>query len=126
MLEQFRSLYPAGCLLSDVVQVYKNKFVIRAMVIIDGVTPATRIRYDVPVNVTEDMARARALMVLGIVEQPKAVVPAAVPGQQARVVDLSDLIAETGVQIERLGWIAAQGENYFMKTYGKRGKAMLS
>ncbi len=106
MFEQFRSLYPAGCLLSEVVQVYKNKFVIRAMVIIYGVTRATGIGYDVRVNVAEDMARARALMVLGIVEKPKAVVPAAMPGQQARVVDLSDLIVETGVQIERLGWTA--------------------
>jgi hypothetical protein len=123
MLEQFRSLYPTGCLVSEVVQVYKNEFVVRAMVIIDGVTRATGIGYDVRPTVAEDMARTRALMVLGIVE--KKTVVAAAPGQ-ARVVDLSDLIAETGVQVERLGWTAAQGQNYLMQTYGKRGRAMLS
>lgn len=126
MLEQFRSLYPAGCLVSEVLQVFKNEFVVRAMVVIDGVTRATGIGCDVRVTVAEDMARFRALEVLGIVEKPKVFVSTAVPSQPARVVDLSDLIAETGVQIERLGWTAAQGQNHLMTTYGKRGRAMLS
>ncbi|MFO0172867.1 MAG: hypothetical protein ACK51W_10340, partial [Aphanizomenon sp.] len=41
-------------------------------------------------------------------------------------VNLSDVIAQTDVEIERLGWTPEQGKDYLVKTYNKRGRSLLS
>jgi hypothetical protein len=41
-------------------------------------------------------------------------------------VDLSDIIAQTDVELTRLGWSAAQGREYLEKTYGKRSRQQLT
>jgi hypothetical protein len=41
-------------------------------------------------------------------------------------VNLSDVIAQTDVEIERLGWTPEQGKDYLLKTYAKRGRSLLS
>ncbi|MGB7249080.1 MAG: hypothetical protein WBC73_09085 [Phormidesmis sp.] len=41
-------------------------------------------------------------------------------------VDLSDVIAQTDVELTRLGWTSAQGRDYLEKTYGKRSRQHLS
>ena len=41
-------------------------------------------------------------------------------------VNLSDVIAQTDVQIERLGWTKEQGREHLKKTYGKLGRSLLS
>ncbi|RUS94228.1 hypothetical protein [Trichormus variabilis] len=74
MLDQFRSVYPNGCLISEVTQIFKTEFVVRVTVIVDGVARATGLAMDVRVTVAEDIARARALAVLGIMEIPKPVI----------------------------------------------------
>jgi hypothetical protein len=35
-------------------------------------------------------------------------------------------IAQTDVEIERLGWTPEQGKDYLLKTYAKRGRSLLS
>ncbi|MBD2570016.1 hypothetical protein H6G59_19370 [Anabaena lutea FACHB-196] len=119
MLEQFRSLYPTGCLISEVAQIFKTEFVVRVSIVVDGVTRATGLAMDVQVALAEDKARARALAVVDI---PKPVAPT----QIAKVVDLSDLIALTDVHMGRLGWTAAYGQNHLMNIYGKRARRLLS
>ncbi len=41
-------------------------------------------------------------------------------------VDLSDVIAQTDVELARLGWTSVQGREYLEKTYGKRSRQLLT
>ena len=41
-------------------------------------------------------------------------------------IDLSDVIAKTDVEMERLGWTPHQGREYLIQTYGKRGRTLLT
>jgi len=40
--------------------------------------------------------------------------------------DLSDAIAQTSIQLKRLGWNNQQGRNYLEQTYGKRSRHELN
>ncbi|MGV0105479.1 hypothetical protein NSTCB13_04217 [Nostoc sp. DSM 114160] len=40
--------------------------------------------------------------------------------------DLSNVIAKTDVEIQRLGWTPEQGREHLIKTYGKRGRTLLT
>ncbi len=64
MLAEFQSLYPTGSLISELVQIYHGKYIVRASVQIDGVTRATGMAAAETVEAAEDQARNRALMVL--------------------------------------------------------------
>ncbi|MEL7051937.1 MAG: hypothetical protein AAGM45_09130, partial [Cyanobacteria bacterium J06588_5] len=44
----------------------------------------------------------------------------------ATPVDLSDVIAQTDVELTRLGWTNVQGREYLEKTYGKRSRQQLT
>lgn len=44
----------------------------------------------------------------------------------AAPVDLSDVIAQTDVELTRLGWTNEQGREYLEKTYGKRSRQQLT
>ena len=44
----------------------------------------------------------------------------------ANPVDLSDVIAQTDVELARLGWTSVQGREYLEKTYGKRSRQQLT
>jgi hypothetical protein len=37
-------------------------------------------------------------------------------------IDLSDIIAQTDVELQRLGWGVHQGREFLEKTYGKRSR----
>lgn len=66
MLAQFQSLYPNGSLISELVDIFQGKYIVRASVQIDGVTRATGLSAAETVEAAEDQARTRALMVLGV------------------------------------------------------------
>ncbi|MBR8840256.1 MAG: hypothetical protein DSM106950_41270 [Stigonema ocellatum SAG 48.90 = DSM 106950] len=70
MLAQFQSLYPQGSLISELVQIYHGKYIVRASVQIEGVTRATGMAAAETLEDAEDQARSRALMVLGITNTP--------------------------------------------------------
>jgi len=42
------------------------------------------------------------------------------------LVDFSDIIARTNVEIRRLGWTNQQGREYLLQTYGKRSRQLLT
>ncbi len=230
MLAQFQSLYPNGSLISELVEIFQGKYIVRASVQVEGVTRATGMAGAETVEAAEDQARNRALMVLGITSEagePKPIssVPIAYPDtkdgvfisnqessftspsvkelridmssktksdtyspeitqlfpvipnedsqfdlpeeniqfdsqplmgtaasnvtpftprnyttqeeaatptgtgrkkKKSEPVDLSDIIAKTDVQIERLCWTPEQGKDYLVKTYGKRGRTLLN
>ncbi len=71
MLAQFQSLYPQGSLISELVQIYHGKYIVRASVQIEGVTRATGMAAAETLEEAEDRARTRALMVLGIKSTPQ-------------------------------------------------------
>jgi hypothetical protein len=126
-LEEFRRQYPNGCLLSEVIQVFKNEFVVRVTVVVDGVSRATGLAADGLIINAEDKARLRALAVLGIGDKPKAAAPVKQSvNQVGNVVDLSDVIAAIDVQMNRIGWSHVNGQSYLVGTYGKGSRSMLN
>ncbi|WP_416233498.1 hypothetical protein [Anabaena sp. UHCC 0451] len=66
MLAQFQSLYPNSSIISELVQIFQGKYIVRVSLQIEGVTRATGMAGADTVEVAEDQARNRALMVLGI------------------------------------------------------------
>jgi hypothetical protein len=242
MLAQFQSLYPQGCIISELVEIFQGKYIVRVSIIIEGMTRFTAMAAAETVEAAEDQARNRALTILGLpqlssssganssapvpltqtqptVHSSKVVnpdytsldatsqwsvshhpeispvttadpqhfvgsqtvseytpleEPVSIPSQdlepfpqpevdipslptispsnvtpftprsypptedvgvqpvtskrkkKSEPVNLSDVIAKTDVQIERLGWTPDQGKEYLIKTYGKRGRSLLS
>ncbi|MGI8503763.1 MAG: hypothetical protein ACR2LR_21920 [Hassallia sp.] len=246
MLAQFQSLYPNGSLISELVQIFGGKYIVRASVQLEGVIRATGMAAAETVEAAEDQARNRALMVLGIttsssestvspksipqvqnnphpalntavsainsIEQTEAIASEQTPSvvyapttqpevtslsdtynqdleprfamtsnrepeydipmqnwamlddssepeenplptpaasnvrqfaprsytqedvasakskrnYKSQPIDLSDVIAKTDVEIERLGWTKEQGKEHLKKTYGKLGRTLLS
>lgn len=66
MFTQFRVRYPKGCLISELLTIEHGKYVVRAMIQVEGVTQATGLAAAETVELAEDQARIRALAVLGI------------------------------------------------------------
>jgi hypothetical protein len=66
MLAQFQSLYPNGSVISELVQIFGGKYIVRASIHIEGVIRATGMAAAETVEAAEDQARNRALMVLGM------------------------------------------------------------
>ncbi len=212
MLAQFQNLYPNGSIISELIEIFQGKYIVRVSVQLEGITRATGIAGAETVEAAEDQARNRALTVLGIKDIPGEVTKSALPsvvsppiksrsdelkpissvnntqvytppvveeqidtkvikpeifpsqepeyqplsevplsnvtpftprsytpyedvGVQSAVgkkkrhnepINLSDVIAQTDVEIERLGWTPEQGKDYLVKTYGKRGRSLLS
>ena len=230
MYSQFRAQYPMGSLTADLVHLQPGHYVVRAMVQVGGVTLATGLSAAANVEQAEDLARARALAVLGIelspyeaqahwleaprelpqqptaqlnpaeqvpmaaqppaqvsevdwalpeslsepsqafangsapavnelsspASSPAVAAPAAASGKQRRTskqsqrqstaarpsrqpsdqsfeaetqsmpVDLSDIIAQSDVELKRLGWSNLQGRRYLEQAYNKRSRQQLT
>ncbi len=67
LLLQLRNHYPTGCLVSELLQIQAGKFVVRALVQVEGVTVVTAMAAAEQIEWAEDMAQLRALAILGIV-----------------------------------------------------------
>jgi hypothetical protein len=70
MLAQFQDRYPTGSLISELLQIYQGKFVVRVSATVEGVTRATGMAAAETLELAEDRARSRALAVLGIQPRP--------------------------------------------------------
>ncbi|MBW4492491.1 MAG: hypothetical protein KME26_05270 [Oscillatoria princeps RMCB-10] len=66
MFEQFRARYSTGCLISELVTIEQGKYVVRALVTVEGATLASGLAAAETLEQAEDRARIRALAVLGI------------------------------------------------------------
>lgn len=62
----FFARYPTGNLISELIEIYQGKFVVRAALQIEGVTRATGLAAAATIEAAEDTARNRALMIFGI------------------------------------------------------------
>jgi hypothetical protein len=85
MLAQFQRLYPNGSLTSELVEIFQGKYIVRASVQIAGETRATGMAAAETVELAEDQARTRALMVLGITSSPPAPVFSPKPTSQVQL-----------------------------------------
>jgi hypothetical protein len=74
MLSQFRSCYPHGSLISELVQIDHGKYIVRALVQVEGVTLSTGLAAADTVEQAEDNARGRALALLDL-NKPSATSP---------------------------------------------------
>ncbi|OKH25571.1 hypothetical protein NIES593_04320 [Hydrococcus rivularis NIES-593] len=68
MLTQFRKRYPHASLISELVQIDRDKYIVRALVQVGGMTVATGLAAADTVEQAEDRARSRALAILEIDE----------------------------------------------------------
>ncbi len=66
MITQFRSRYPHGSLISELVKIYHGNYVVRAAVQVDDLILATGLAAASTVEVAEDKARNRALALLDL------------------------------------------------------------
>ena len=225
MYSQFRAQYPNASLTSDLLVAEAGHYVVQAIVKVGGAEMASGLSSAASIEVAEDQARARALMVLGIESNvyspniqllensskelppgpPAQLTPApqpqmssedawqgdwnwpqsdpmeAAPPQEAvepiesylphpvqpglspppglddgplpnppsrqkkspskaprkkapqakknappQPIDLSDIIAETDVELKRLGWSHTQGRQFLEQTYQKRSRQQLT
>jgi hypothetical protein len=69
MLTQFRKYYPQGSLISELVEIDRGKYIVRALVQVEGVTIATGLASCDTVEQAEDRARDRALSLLNLNEE---------------------------------------------------------
>jgi hypothetical protein len=69
MYAQFRSQYPMGSLISELLNIHEGKYIVRASIQVGGSTLATGLSAAVSIEQAEDQARVRALVVLGIEER---------------------------------------------------------
>ena len=85
MLPQFQDRYPTGSLISELLTIYQGKFVVRVSAQVEGVLRATGMAASDSLELAEDQARSRALMVLGIQPATSAqAVPSDQPGVEQR------------------------------------------
>ncbi len=66
MLKKFHTLYPTGCLISELLQIYQGKYLVRVSVQIEGVTRTTGMAAAETLEMAEDRALDRALTVLAM------------------------------------------------------------
>lgn len=66
MLTQLRSRYPAGSLISELLTIYQGKYVVRAVVQVDGVTLTTALAAADTVELAEEQAKKRAIQSLDL------------------------------------------------------------
>ncbi|MDR9403102.1 MAG: hypothetical protein RI580_06655 [Halothece sp. Uz-M2-17] len=223
MFEQFRTHFPKGSLISELIQIDHGKYIVRASVQNEGLTLATGLAAADTVEQAEDKARDRALAVLNISLSPpitqakqesreKPIPPSAekqldnssksglsqakmteekpfssdtaptpineksetevqgsmewsdssswakdlptgadaeqhsepevnnknhvstqTEGEKTAssaseevIMDNSDIIARTNVELRRLNWTSEQGRKFLEETYGKRSRSLLS
>lgn len=214
MFAQFQSRYPAGSLISELLQIHEGNFIVRVVAQSAGVPLATGMAAATTIEQAEDQARLRALSLLGVhpptyesraqlmesnetgavrdqarlqpaiaqfqppdidsspeqadwmlpeevrfeppayeplvEEEPKpepaitngrhqthpsrsstravrstAAQPTPPPSEPTPL-DLSDIIAQTSVELKRLGWNESRGRTYLQRTYGKRSRQQLT
>ena len=66
MINRFRSNYSNGGLISELVKIDGGKYIVKAIVVVDGITLATGLGTAETIELAEDRARLRALAFLNL------------------------------------------------------------
>jgi hypothetical protein len=149
MFAQFRAQYPEGSIQTELLPKIDGLHLFRVTVC-DGDRPlSTATAADADLETAEERAIRRALEFAGILEEPRyappkqahleplqlpamkfnGAAPVAEPEPLPEVrepMDLSELIAMTDVEIERLGWTPEQGRKYLQKAFSKQSRQRLT
>ncbi len=70
MFSQFRARYPTGSLTAELVTIYQGKYVVRALVEVEGSATASALAAAETVEQAEDLARTRVLALLELSSEP--------------------------------------------------------
>lgn len=68
MLDRFRKIYPHGSLISELVQIDRGQYIVKASIQVEGITLATGLAAADTVEGAEDRARERAISLLDLNE----------------------------------------------------------
>ncbi|MFN3359840.1 MAG: hypothetical protein ACK421_00170 [Pseudanabaenaceae cyanobacterium] len=136
MFAQFRSQYPQGSIQTEMLPKQEGKFICRATVSVNQVILSTATAWDNDLERAEEKAIERALTFAGISQLetvpalPQSHSPlgefSLTPPTNHHPEDLSDAITQTQVEMERLGWTTKQGQEYLMRTFGKKSRHQLT
>lgn len=88
MFAQFRTRYPTGSLISELLTIYQGKYVVRGVVQIDGVILATGLAAADTVELAEDQAKKRAISALGL-DLMTTLQPLTIPGEPLKSVGVN-------------------------------------
>ena len=66
MLAQFKIRYPQGTVISELIEIDRNRYIVKASVVIDGVTIVTGMAGCETIELAEDLAQQRALALLDL------------------------------------------------------------
>ncbi|HBB35033.1 MAG TPA: hypothetical protein DDZ80_01040 [Cyanobacteria bacterium UBA8803] len=77
MFTQFRSRYPQGSLITDLLAMDRGQFIVRCLIQVDGITLASGLAAAQTIELAEDQARSRALAVLAMDSTPATAHPEA-------------------------------------------------
>lgn len=66
MLNKFRTRYPQGSLISELIEIDRAQYIVKASVQVNGITLASGMAAAETVELAEDRARVRALAILGL------------------------------------------------------------
>jgi hypothetical protein len=75
MLNEFRTRYPNGGLISELLQIDHGKYIVRVSVQIEGITVATGLAATDTIESAEDQARIRAVALLNLNASPTINIP---------------------------------------------------
>ena len=70
MLNKFRTRYPKGNLISELIKIDAGKYLVKASIVVEGITLATGLAAAASIEVAEDQARNRALALLALDVRP--------------------------------------------------------
>ncbi len=70
MLNKFRKIYPKGSIVSQLIKIDRDKYIVRASIEVEGKTLATGLASAQTVEAAEDRARERALAAAALPEHP--------------------------------------------------------
>lgn len=150
MFAQFRSQYPQGSIQTEMLPKQEGKFIFRATISVNQVILSTATAADTDIEAAEDKAVQRAFNFAGIngsspTQTIVTLEPSPTPSynenhqqefysQEFPLLestnnspeDLSNEIAQTKVEMERLGWTNDQGREYLMRTFGKKSRHQLT
>ncbi len=66
MLSQLRIRYPTGCLISELLTIHQEKYIVRVLVQVEGVILTTALAAADTIELAEDQAKKRAIQDLGL------------------------------------------------------------
>jgi len=119
MLTQFKNLYPRGSLISELIEIDRDLYIVKASVIVDGVILATAMAGCQTIESAEDLAKQRALELLNLNIPTKKIAESKTTNHLSRSTRSSNNLSSKNCLIKSESWhnlLAAEfKKDYFIK-----------